>query len=233
MAEPTNQEKSGPSIPPSARAAIVNNALRELPAGATAQERHRAVDQARAAIRELDSDASEPQLLEAAKLAIAAVAEDVRRRLRQDYWRTHVADLLPAGADNEDKGKAKDIALETLEELPIAMSDSEVREEIREALDPICEGIKTDQRIDELIEYGRGCVITVLAELHRNDEITHEQWLDFGLQRKLEQRVVAGLDGGDYALEGSESSEDVKEIVEEILAEELDLDLEAPDKDED
>lgn len=231
MAEQNANVKNGPAIPPGRRADILDNALRQLPSGATAQERQRAIEAVRAAMRD-SSDASEPQLVEAVKLAVACVAEDVRRRLGREHWRTHAADLLPWGADDADKREAKDLALERVEELPIETGDSEVEEEIRDALAPLCEEIKTDQRIEQLIEYGRSCVGTVLLRLKLDGTISDEQRWDSDLRGELEETVVEELQGGDYELDGSESEQEVEGMVEGIVADELDLECADDDQEE-
>lgn len=226
MTEQNAKGKNGPAIAPGRRADILDNALRHLPAGATAQERQRAIEAVRAAMRD-NPDASEPQLVEAAKLAVACVDEVVCRRLRREHWRTHAAYLLPYGAKDEDKRKAAKLALERLEELPIEMGDSEVEEEIRDALRPLCEEIKTGQQIERLNEYGRARVNAVLSDFYHQGLLTYDDWVDSDLRHDLEQAVVDGLEEN---LDGSETEQEVKELVEEILADELDL--EAVDDDE-
>ena len=141
MAEENVNEEKAPVIPPTRRADILNNALRCLPIGATANERQRAINAGRAAMGD-NQGVNEPQLIEAVKLAVACVSEDARRRLRQDYWRTHASDFLPRGADDEDKREAVKQALTRAEELPIEMNDYKVSEEICDALRRLCKEIE-------------------------------------------------------------------------------------------
>lgn len=86
MAEESVSEEKILAIPPGRRAAILDNALRCLPAGATAKERQRAIEAGRTAIRD-NVGVSEPQLVEAVKLAVACVAEDVCQRQADEQVR--------------------------------------------------------------------------------------------------------------------------------------------------
>lgn len=233
MAEPNNQEESVPAISPGTRAEIVGNALRQLPAGASAQDRQRAIQGARAAMQELGVDASPSQLIEAANLAVACVADDVRCRLRREHWRDRAPGLLPWGAEDGDKPEAANLAVEALEGLPPDLPDWKVEEKIRRALKPLFEEIEAARRIKDLIEYGRRQVGIFLSKLYHEGVITSDEWLDSGLLRRLERAVTEGLrEGCDYELDGSETEEEVADIVEDILVDELDLEVVEDDFDE-
>jgi hypothetical protein len=227
----SEDEKNGTTfvVPLNIQRMIIDEAVRQLPAGASAQEKQRAVRVARTAVRESEG-ATKPELIDTVNLAVACVAEDVRRRLRREGWRNRAPQMLPWGADDDDKRAARKTALEILNDIPLAASDSQVQSEIREALQPLCEGIENSQRIDGLIAYGLTCVSGALSDLYSDDSITCEDWLDVELRDELQETVTEELSqGGADELDGSETREEVKEIVEQIVSEQFDDDEPAED----
>ena len=69
----------------------------------------------------------------------------------------------------------------------------------------------------QLVEHGRQHVSTVLYDLYREGEISREDWLDYDLRRDLEVAVTAALK---EELSGSEATEEVEELVADVVAEE-------------
>ena len=198
------------AMPAGHRAQIVENALRHLPDQATAQDRKSAIDAARAAIQD-SLDASEA--LEGANLAVKCLAEDVRRRLRREHWRAHAPDLLPYGADADEKREAVELALERLEELPPGMSDYEVKEQISGALRSLCEDIEADQKIERLVEHGRKYIDDVLRGLYLKDLLTSEDRNDPDLRNDLEEELAAEM----VDMDGSESHDEIEELVRRVV----------------
>jgi hypothetical protein len=233
VAEPDNEERSMPAISPSTRAEIVGNALRQLPAGATAQDKQRAIQGARTAMQELGVEASPSQLIEAANLAVACVADDVRCRLRREHWRERAPGLLPWGAEDEDKREAANLAVDALKGLPPDLPDWKVEQEIRRVLKPLFHQIEAAGRVKDLIEYGRRHVGIFLSKLYHEGVITGDEWLDPGLRRHLERTVAEELrEGCDYGLDGPETEEQVADMVESMMVDELDLEVVTDDSDE-
>jgi len=230
MAEESVNEEKDRAIPPGRRAAILDNALRSLPAEATANERQRAIEVGRTAMRD-NLGVSEPQLVEAVKLAVACVAEDVRRRLRREYWRMHAPGLLPYGADHEAKTEAVKLALEQLEHLPLDMFNWQVEKEIRDVLRPLCEEIeerRVAQQEREQRERKKSTLIT-LAEAHALNYF-HKQYNDgevelepgedlYAVRRELEGAVRHALE---EELTGDESQEQANRISREVVDDWLD-----------
>lgn len=229
----SEDEKNGTTtivvVPLNTQRVIIDEALRQLPAAASAQEKQRAVQVARAAVRE-NEGATKPELIDAVSLAVACVAEDVRRRLRREDWRNRAPELLPSDADDGDKRAARKTALELLDDIPLEASDSQVQREILEALQPLCDEIENSQRIDGLIAYGRTCVSRALFDLYSDDSIAREDWLDVELREELQETVTEELSqGGANELDGSETREEVKKLVEQIVSEQFDDDEPAED----
>lgn len=218
------EETKNTAVPLSAQRSIVDEAVRQLPAGASAQEKQQAVQVARAAVRE-NEGATKPEIIDAVNLAVACVAEDARRRLRREDWRNRALKLLPYGADDDDKSAARKTALELLEHIPLNASDSDVQAEIVEELKPLCNAIENGQRVASLIEYGKTCVAGALFDLYIDDCINREDWLDFELRAELQETVSEELSqGGADELDGSETRQEVKELVKQIVSEQFDDD---------
>lgn len=81
-------------VPLNTQRMIIDEAVRQLPARASAQEKQRAVHVARAAVSE-NQGATKPELIDTVSLAVTCVAEDVLRRLRRQDWRNRAPELLP------------------------------------------------------------------------------------------------------------------------------------------
>ncbi|HEX2712781.1 MAG TPA: hypothetical protein VHM88_11230 [Candidatus Acidoferrales bacterium] len=223
MAEESANEGKDQAIPPGRRAAILDNALRSLPSEATANERQRAIEAGRTAMRD-NLGVSEPQLVEAVKLAVACVAEDVRRRLRQEHWRMHAPGLLPYDAEDKDKTEAVKLAVEELEHLPLDMSNWQMERQIRDALRPLCEKIE-ERRVAQQKQKQRErakpvLVIFAVADAREYLRIELDPDDDFDdLWLEVEPAVRSALE---EKLSGDEPQEKANRIAREVVDDWLD-----------
>ena len=213
------------------RRAIIDHALEQMPAAASRDERSRAIEAAREALEKLAPDASELKQIQAAKEAVGALADAHRRRLRREEWLPLLSLYLPGGTQPGDKSEAVEAVSDLLEKLPLGLSYWEIAPRIRERLAPVCQRIERRRKCKELIEHGRRYVGTVLLDLQTEGVITVEEWLDSDLRRDLEEAVAETLG---KELRGTESCEDVEDIVVGVVENELDLEVvEDEDEDED
>lgn len=213
----------------STRRAIIDHALEQMPAAASREERSRAIEAAREALEKLTSDASELKQIQAVKEAVGTVADACRRRLRREEWFPRVSLFLPWGALPGDESAAVEAMSDLLEKLPLGLSYWEIEPRIRERLARVCQRIERRRRCKELIEQGRRYVGTVLADLRTDEAITVEEWLDSDLRRDLEKAVAETLA---EELRGTESPEDVEDIVVAVVEEELELEPVEDDEEE-
>ncbi|MDA2912984.1 hypothetical protein MYX77_03315 [Acidobacteriia bacterium AH_259_A11_L15] len=206
-------------ISPARRRAIIERVLDKLPLGASSEERLRAIQEARKSVQELGPETTELEILQAATDAVLLVASDCERRLRKKRVLSNLWVYLPWGATEEEKAEAEEIVCDLLEDLP-PIPESELEAGIRRELGPIKRRIERRGSKEHLVEHGRRYVSTFLSELHREESISREEWLDFSLQRELEETVAEELR---QELDGSETTDDVEDIVRDIAAGELDL----------
>ncbi|MDA2914483.1 hypothetical protein MYX77_11130, partial [Acidobacteriia bacterium AH_259_A11_L15] len=74
---------------------IIEHALKQLPLLATREERARAITKTRQSLEALPPEASEAEELQAAREAVASVADECERRLRLQRFLPHVSLYLP------------------------------------------------------------------------------------------------------------------------------------------
>ncbi|MGH9892985.1 MAG: hypothetical protein ACREA0_13540 [bacterium] len=208
---------------------IIEHALTQLPPQATREERARAVAKTRAALIALAPDAGEAEEIEAAREAVAPVAEECQRRLRIERLGSYNWMYLPFPHLDKDKAEADRIARHLLEELPVSLSEYQVQTRIKEVLKPLARKIEARNRRRKLVEDGQRRVSTILRELYRDEVISREDLLDSKLRNDLEKAVADELR---EQLRGSETTEEVEEIVADVVAEELDLEPADEDGDE-
>lgn len=208
---------------------VIEHALKQLSLLATREERARAITKAREALETLPQDASEAEELQAAREAVASVADECERRLRLERILPRTWFYLPSPSLDKDKAEAKRIVVDLLADMPANLSHYQVEAEIKEALKPLTRKIEARNRRREQIEHGRRHVATVLHDLYRDDAISLEEWLDYELRKDLEEAVADALR---EELTGSETTGEVEEIVAEVVAEELDLEPAEEDADD-
>ena len=131
--------------------------------------------------------------------------------------------MLPFSADDEDKAEAIREAHHVLKTLPDDVTDCQIEQTISKVREPLCDDIRRDRRIEELIAYGRAQATLVLARLFRQEAIDREDFLGSHLRRELQELVSQALE---EELDGSESWPEVDELVESIIADELELEQE-------
>lgn len=199
---------------------IIEHALTQLSPQASREEKARAIKEACRALEALSSDASELEGIEAAREAVAPVADDCQRRLRVERVGSYNWLYLPSPHSDEDSATADRIARDLLEELPVSLSDDQVQARIKEALKPLARKIEARNRRRQLVEHGQRYVSTVLRDLYRDDVISREDLLDYELRKDLEEAVGDALR---EELNGSESTDEVEELTGDVVAEELDL----------
>lgn len=199
---------------------IIEHALKQLPLLATREERARAIAKARAVLEALPPETSDAEEIEAAREAVASIAEECQRRLRVERLGSYTLGALPFLHSDKDKAEADRIARDLLEELPLSLPDYQVQARIEQALKPLVRKIEARNRRRQLVEHGRQHVATVLHDLYRDDAISLEEWLDYEFRKDLEEAVADALK---EELTGSEPTKEVEETVADIVADELDL----------
>ena len=92
--------------------------------------------------------------------------------------------------------------------------------EIRRQLAPLVNDIEGRVQCEKLLAHGRSFVDTVLHDLYRSKEISRKDRYDSKLREDLESAVAEALQ---EELDGSETPQEVEEIVASVVEDELDL----------
>jgi hypothetical protein len=127
------EKKRWTMVNPSRRREIIENALRHLPSGISAEERLQAQKLSRDAVLVCGPEANELEIMRAANDAMVGPAIRCARRLRKEKWLRWLSNrlVLPLAATEDDEAEAKEIVCEVLDELPVELSDYEVESRIR------------------------------------------------------------------------------------------------------
>lgn len=167
-----------------------------LPIGAMDSEKAKAAASARSALAQVPLVASEWEL----RAAVSAAVEPMVKAIEQRKAAEREKERQRAEAE-----RARD-------------AERRAREE-REAK-ARADAVLRRMRKGNLVAAGVAHVSSYLSELFRKDEITRDEWLDFELQRELQEQVREALES---QLTGAddESDSDAKQITEEVVDEEL------------
>ena len=205
-------------VNPARRRAIVEHAVGRLPFHASTEDRLAAIRQGREAVRVLPLDATELDILQAASDAVRAVAVECERRHRKSHWLSKLSWMLPFGSTEDEEAEARKIVTELLNSLPVDLSDSEVKEEIRRELRPLTKSIELRERKKELLQYGKSCVDASLSQLYKERLIDSDERYDREMADDLVGTVEETLD---EELSGQEEYAEVSDRVTQIVEDEL------------
>jgi hypothetical protein len=205
---------------------IIEQALSQLSPMATREERVRAIQKARDAWEELSPEATELEELQAAREAVASVAEEVKRRTRVERYTRYPWLYLPTGRLDKDEKEAQEIIADVVAQMPTDAPDYKVQTEIEKALKQLCQKIERRNCRKKLVEHGRLHVYSALRELDQQGAL-QDPIVDLSERQRFERAVERELQ---ETLTGTESQDEVEELVMDILAEELDLE---PEEDQD
>jgi excisionase family DNA binding protein len=207
------------------RQQIIERALWSVSVFATEQEKARAAVAVREAVRGLDADASESELLTSAQEAVRPIQQAIERRLIKERVLNWAIQQLPWGKTELDAVRVRRECAEILAELPEDFSEVEAKEALAATVQEACQDIEerhaSQQRQDRkkrLIEQGIAEILTYLYELEREGEITSAERLDSDFSQHIRTAVRRGLES---ELSGDESNKEVRELVREIIDQEM------------
>lgn len=211
-----------------ARDAALVQVLAKLPPDATDSEKMRARSVARKAIQELGEEPNGDALLAAARDAIAPIVAEIEFRGRREKLRAWGLQKVPFAATEGERREIRGAITQVLEQIRTEQEEAEIRDKIAESLEPILAAIprrveeeRRCQRIAGLLSPANLHVGTYLNKLHSEGELSYEAICDWEWRRELEGIVDAELR---KELSGDETSAKVRELVEEILDDQLDGD---------
>jgi excisionase family DNA binding protein len=124
------------------REGVIEDALARLGFFATAQEKARATAAARRAIRHLDADVRESEMLTLAEEAVQPIRRGVERRLLKERLLNWAAQQLPWDKTELDSLRVRRECAEILAELPEDVSELEAKEAIVPTVEEWCEEIQ-------------------------------------------------------------------------------------------
>ncbi|HXX71765.1 MAG TPA: hypothetical protein VEI55_05685, partial [Candidatus Acidoferrum sp.] len=167
-----------------------------LPIGATEAEKATAAASARSALAQVPTTASDWELRAAVSAAVEPTVKAIEQRKtaerEKERQRVEAERVRDAQRRAREEREAK------------ARSDTILRR----------------MRKGNLVAAGVAHVSSYLSKLFREDEITRDEWLDFDLQRALQEQVREALES-ELTGNDDESENDAKQVAEEIVDEEL------------
>jgi hypothetical protein len=204
---------------------IIDRAAWSLSVFATDQEKAQATVAVREAIRRLDADTSEDELLTSAKEAVRPIRQAIERRQLKERVLNWAIQQLPWSKTELDAVRARRECAEILAELPEDFSETEAKEALAATVQEACQEIEerhvSQQRQDRkkrLIEQGIAEISSYLYELEREGKITSDERLDADFAQHIRTVVRRGLES---ELSGDESNKEVRELVREIVDNEI------------
>ena len=219
MTPSTAGSESFELVSPARRRAIIEGKLDKLPLGASTEERVEAIQQARKLVQELGPEATELDILQAATDAVLSVAGSCEHRLRRERILSRLWTYLPFDSSEDEKGEAEETVCALLEHLPL-MPASDLEERIRRKLTALVKRIERRARLEKLMAHGQGHIDRVLTDLYLSKHISSKDRWDRSLREDLESAAAEALQ---EELDGSETRQEVEEIVASVVEDELDL----------
>jgi excisionase family DNA binding protein len=203
------------------RESIIRRALWNLPPNATDQERASATAAARAAIRHMDLDASESELLTSTQNALQPIQRAAEKRLLQERVLSWATCQLPWGKTELDAARLRRECAEILAELSEGTPETEAKEALAAAIQRACQEIakrkaseQRSSRKAQLISQGLAAIPAYLLELKQAGEISADEYWDYEFRQHLDTVVRRTLEA---ELTGEESNKEIREFVQEIL----------------
>jgi hypothetical protein len=215
-----------------ARDAALIRVLAKIPFDATDSEKAGFQALASNAIQRAGEQVDGETLFAAAWHAVAPVLAAVDLRRKRDKLRAWASQKLPWQANEKEQRECRAATNRVIERMSGDEDEAEIHDKIEDALEPIgvaipkrIEDERRAQRIAGLLSAAKLHVGTYLNTLYNRGELDYEAICDSGWRRELEVIVDAQLK---EQLRGDETSTKLRELVEEILNDEL----EDPEDDE-
>ena len=203
------------------RQQAIDRALWSLSAFATEEEKARAAVAVREAIRRLDADASETELLTSTQDAIRPVQQAIERRLLKQRVLNWGVQQLPLAKTDLDALRVRRECSEILAELPEGVSELEAKEALESTVQEARQEIEKRQtrqqreaRKAQLVEQGLAEISTYLWDLKSKGEITADEYFDPDFNQHIKIMVRRTLQA---ELTGDESNKELRELVKEII----------------
>jgi hypothetical protein len=207
------------------RQALTEEALRSIPYLATEAEKVRATVAIREALRRLDSFADVCEMRVAVQEAVEPVRLAVGKRLLDARLLDWAIRELPWSRTDRDETRLRRECAEILAELPLGTSEAEGEEALELTVREACAEIEKRQaekdrqtRKASLIQHGIAEVSSHVLELKREGEISDEDYWDSEFTAHLKEAVRRNLE---TELSGDETTQEVKELVHEIIGIEI------------
>lgn len=207
------------------RQRAIDRALWGLSGFATDEERARATIAVREAIRRLDADASESEVLTSTQDAIRPIQQAIERRLLRERVLNWAVQQLPWSRTDLDGVRIRRECAEILADLPEDVSEAEAKEalestvqEARQEIDQRQARQQRQARKAQLTEQGLADVSSYLWDLKSKGEITADEYFDTDFNQHLKTLVQRTLQA---ELTGDESNKEIRELVREIIDAEM------------
>ena len=203
------------------RQRLTDEVLRSLPYAATDADKVKATNAIREALRPLDRSADVYEMRVAVQAAVLPVHQAIKKReldsrlLQGAIWK------LPFGKSDEDVACVRRECAEILADLPADVSEAEAKGALEPTIREACREIderksKADRQTRKVnqIQQGIAEVVTYMAELQRQGELTREEYYDAELTEHWRTLVRRTLETD---LTGDESTKEVRELVRELI----------------
>jgi hypothetical protein len=207
------------------RRTLTEEALRSLPYLATEAEKVQATVTIREALRRLDTFADACEMRVAVQEAVEPVRLAVGKRLLDARLLDWAIRELPWSRTDRDETRLRRECAEILAELPLGISEAEGEEALEPTVREASAEIEKRQaerdrqaRKVSLIQHGIAEVSSYLLDLKREGEISDEDYWSSDFTADLKEAVRRELDA---ELSGDETTQEVKELVHEIIDGEL------------
>lgn len=208
------------------RQSVTERALWNLACSATDAEKVRATAAIREALRQFDAAADEREMRVAAEEAVRPVKQATERRVldaRVLNWA--IRELPWPGRSDRDEARLRRECAEILADLPIDVSEAEAKEALEPTVSEARQEIEArqarkqrEQQKVSLIQEGVAEVLSYLWRLKHDEDISSDDYWSSEFRANLTESVKEGLERD---LSGEETSQEVKELVHEIIDSEL------------
>lgn len=204
---------------------IIENALRNLSAFATEEERSRASVAISEAVQRLEVAASENEVLISIREALRPINQAIEKRRKEERILNWATAQLPCHKTELEAARVRRECAEILAELPGDIADVGAKEALEPTIREACQGIeerhadrKRQTSKAQKIEYGVAEVSNRLWELRCAEELTTEEYFDSDFAEHVKTIVRRRLQ---VELSGDESNKEVRDIVRTAVDEEL------------
>ena len=207
------------------RERLLENAVRSLPFGATDRDKAHAAAAVREALSTLRSDAADFEVQAGIQAAIDPIRASVEWRRMTERLTSWAVGQLPWGSTDQDEARLHRKCEQILSELPENVSEIEAREALHQAVREARECVEDRKELNRrqeqkarLVQHGVTEVSYYLLKLNRAGEISNEEYRDSEFTASLKEAVKEELES---ELSGDEEINEVKELVREIIDDEL------------